>query len=597
MLRLLSATGFPYNFHKSPPRRVGGYSSDRGRRRTGLVSSFISIVSRFVTPTLLVGLLAPTAFAASKKPPEPPAEATSQAVSAPQFPSPEVIAAELGVPAADLPRLVDDFASALSLGMKSKQVVRICARDEQLCQLIGDYFSQSEESRRERRRKRLSRRPIKLTEKNVAEVQSMEFQRIIGALRTDEDSRFLRAASLALRDSGCPRNLSAALVVKGEEHYANPEVKQRIEELFQHAQKCMTPQDIAWERLHLRRGLYSLNEGQTDRARELLEKALTANGPKERYRPLYWLGRIAWDKNHEMNAHWESLLKEYPMSFYAIDASVKLGKDPMAVVASYQPKGFHRKSEGEDELNREILWLEALYTYKKFGSVGRWATWIVRSEEDLPVEVLNYISAVKVASGLYRSNIQMLFGYFRKNPEAVNSENLQMLFPRPFYEIIEEASRDKIDQYLVYGLIRQESGFDPRAVSRARAKGLMQIIPATARTLASNGPKRLFNEKDNTMMGVKYLTRLAERFHGEMELVFAAYNAGPLKVDEWLRRNPRREDPILWNDLIPYMETRDYVVSILRNAYFYTRLYGDEGGSTAGKDVYRSRVVSSLVSR
>ncbi|NUM88181.1 MAG: lytic transglycosylase domain-containing protein [Bdellovibrionales bacterium] len=538
-------------------------------------------------------MLAGFAQAASKKPPETPV--ADAAFSPPQFPTPETIAAEMGVSVADLPKLVDDFASALSLGMKSKQVVRICARDEQLCQLIRDYFSQSEESRRERRRQRYSRRAIRLTERNVAEVQGMDFQRVVGGLRTDEEKRFLQAARLALRHEGCPRNLSSALVVKGEEHYVNPEARARLEELFAHASKCMDPSDVAWERIHLRRGLFALNEGDQVRAVELLRKALEAKTPKERYRPLYWLGRIEWDKSKSPIPHWDDLLKEFPMSFYAIDASVKLGKDPMTVVASYQPKGFHRKTAGEEELNREILWLEALYTYKKFGSVGRWATWIVRSEDELPVEALNYISALKVASGLYRSNIQMLFGYFRKNPEAVNSENLQMLFPRPYYEIIEEASRDKIDQYLVYGLMRQESGFDPRAVSRARAKGLMQIIPSTARRLASNGARRLFNEKDNTMMGVKYLTRLAERFGGEMELVFAAYNAGPMKVEEWLKRNPKREDPILWNDMIPFMETRDYVVSILRNAYFYTRLYGDEAGSP--KDVYRSRIVQGLVAR
>ena len=146
------------------------------------------------------------------------------------------------------------------------------------------------------------------------------------------------------------------------------------------------------------------------------------------------------------------------------------------------------------------------------------------------------------------------------------------------------------------GLVRQESGFDARAISHAHAKGLMQIIPQTARRLASRGQYKLLNEKENTKMGVKYLLELAGGFENSVELVLAAYNAGPLRVTEWLRRNPdRKRDILLWNDLIPYMETRDYVVSILRNNYLYARLYGNREPAAAG--LFASDTVNALVSK
>lgn len=121
----------------------------------------------------------------------------------------------------------------------------------------------------------------------------------------------------------------------------------------------------------------------------------------------------------------------------------------------------------------------------------------------------------------------------------------------------------------------------------------MQIIPQTARRLASQGQRKLLNEKANMRMGVKYLLILKNKFDGSAEQVLAAYNAGPNRVTEWLKRNPKTDDPLLWNDLIPYMETRDYVTSILRNNYLYTRLYGASDESS-GK-IFQSSIVKNLL--
>ena len=94
---------------------------------------------------------------------------------------------------------------------------------------------------------------------------------------------------------------------------------------------------------------------------------------------------------------------------------------------------------------------------------------------------------------------------------------------------------------------------------------------------------------------MKYLVQLGAQFDGSAELVLAAYNAGPNKVYEWLKRNPERDkNLLLWNDLIPYMETRDYVVSILRNNYLYSKLYGNSE-SVPAENIFSSKLVRQLL--
>lgn len=115
---------------------------------------------------------------------------------------------------------------------------------------------------------------------------------------------------------------------------------------------------------------------------------------------------------------------------------------------------------------------------------------------------------------------------------------------------IEEASEKyNVDPKLIQALIKQESGFNPNAVSKAGAKGLMQLMPKTALSL---GVKDAFNPKENIEGGVKYLSQMLDKYHGNKILALAAYNAGPGAVDKF-------------SGVPPYKETQNYVKSILAN--------------------------------
>ena len=154
-----------------------------------------------------------------------------------------------------------------------------------------------------------------------------------------------------------------------------------------------------------------------------------------------------------------------------------------------------------------------------------------------------------------------------------------LLFPQLFWAEVQEACRlPRLDPWLVLGVIRQESAFNPRATSRSDARGLMQLLPATGREvyqrlgLESFRDDLLFDPHLNVRLGAQYLGRLAESHRGNLILMLAAYNAGPGRVKRWLQEMNTAD----WDEFIerlPFEETRLYVKSVLRNYGVYQWLY------------------------
>ncbi len=155
----------------------------------------------------------------------------------------------------------------------------------------------------------------------------------------------------------------------------------------------------------------------------------------------------------------------------------------------------------------------------------------------------------------------------------------ELLFPLPYKaDVVRTARERNLDPYLLAGLIRQESEFDPQAVSRAKAYGLTQIRPATGRLYArQTGISKvteslLYQPAANLKIGSSILRSMLDRQGGNVEQTLAAYNAGPNKVVEWMAWSTYRE-PAEFVESIPFTETRDYVQAVLRNAEMYRRLY------------------------
>jgi len=174
-------------------------------------------------------------------------------------------------------------------------------------------------------------------------------------------------------------------------------------------------------------------------------------------------------------------------------------------------------------------------------------------------------------------------------PGPKNRWAWECLFPRPFSEAVEAAEHDlALPPGLVYAVMRQESGFDPRVISPANAVGLMQLLPETAKTVAEaaklpHEEAWLVRGAHNTRLGALYLKELGDRFLpgrtplGAAVLAVGGYNAGPEALDRWSTRAKGAPLDVLV-ELIPYLETRGYVVRVMGNLARYGYLAkGEEG--------------------
>jgi soluble lytic murein transglycosylase len=155
-----------------------------------------------------------------------------------------------------------------------------------------------------------------------------------------------------------------------------------------------------------------------------------------------------------------------------------------------------------------------------------------------------------------------------------------LLYPRPFPdEVAAAADEFDVEASLIYAVMRQESLYRPDAESSAGARGLMQLVPATARRIAAtldDGPGGNFDLLDpavNIRLGTAELARLRERYDGNIVPALAAYNAGPAAADRWLPAESLEADA--WLENVPFNETREYVRRVLWNSVVFEWLEDD----------------------
>jgi soluble lytic murein transglycosylase len=172
--------------------------------------------------------------------------------------------------------------------------------------------------------------------------------------------------------------------------------------------------------------------------------------------------------------------------------------------------------------------------------------------------------------------------YSQMKPEEMRRDEWDIFYPLSYWDIITQESRARrLDPFQVAGLIRQESVFNPRAVSSARAYGLMQVVVPTGITTAKKvGVDRtitmesLFEPRLNIQLGTAYLRDQLDKY-GHIEYVAAAYNAGPNRVVQWRATLPLEIDE--WAEAVPFRETRLYIQGVVRNTLQYRRLYDEDG--------------------
>jgi soluble lytic murein transglycosylase len=192
-----------------------------------------------------------------------------------------------------------------------------------------------------------------------------------------------------------------------------------------------------------------------------------------------------------------------------------------------------------------------------------------------------YLSRIETAQGSVSTGLmdagKIVPDYPSYQFSELPKEMWDLLFPKDFWSLVQRQARaNRLDPYLVMGLIRQESAFNVRATSVANARGLMQVLPTTASSskrasrIRSAGI-RLYNATYNIRFGCAYLRTLLNQFNGKPEAALAAYNAGDFRVRDWLKDSSFR-DYSEFLEAIPIHATRAYVEAVLRDAAIYRQL-------------------------
>ena len=133
-----------------------------------------------------------------------------------------------------------------------------------------------------------------------------------------------------------------------------------------------------------------------------------------------------------------------------------------------------------------------------------------------------------------------------------------------------------VAQIKLLSFIYKESAFDTEAISPAYAMGLMQLLEKTARALhPKSPPPNLLNPQENVQLGAEYISLLSNRFHDQLPLIAASYNAGPKSVISWLERGQKNKERKLdrFVELIPFKEARNYVKRLIALHCSYALLY------------------------
>ena len=172
------------------------------------------------------------------------------------------------------------------------------------------------------------------------------------------------------------------------------------------------------------------------------------------------------------------------------------------------------------------------------------------------------------------------------------------LYPVPKFD-----AEFTVDEALVWAIARQESGFNPRAKSRAKAAGLMQILPSTAsfitrkRSYRSRDRHLLFNPVINLEIGQRYIRHLLEEpvIDGSLVKLLAGYNGGPGNLSKWLRKVDHQNDPFLLIESIPSRETRTYIKSVMTNLSMYRLQFGQSAPALEALAAGRRGTFVSLI--
>jgi soluble lytic murein transglycosylase len=327
--------------------------------------------------------------------------------------------------------------------------------------------------------------------------------------------------------------------------------------------------------------------GEPDRARDHFRRLEAAvRTPISLSRALYWQGRAEEAAGRAEAARAASgQAARHQTAYYGLLAAERAGLpfDAALLDGPAFPDWRGTELARSSVLAAGLLLLQA-------GDPGRARQFLLHLAEGLDATALGQLSDLALAVGA--PNIAVLV--------AKQAAERGVILPRAYFpqpDLVPEGLA--VPRALALAVARRESEFDPRAISPADARGLMQLLPGTAEMMARelgepySEPRLLTDPAWNARLGAAYLAGLGRRFGPSVALVAAGYNAGPNRPAAWIGQigDPRdpATDPVDWVELVPFSETRTYIMRVAEALVIYrARLSGRPGpvnltGLLAGK--------------
>jgi len=412
------------------------------------------------------------------------------------------------------------------------------------------------------------------------------------AWAANDNATFYRSVDELRQAAPASTWLEQALLSAANLHLVHHEYDQALD-AFREAQQRF-PIGTHASYVHWKAAWLTLRQGRNEDAKKAFEEqiALYPSGA-ETPAALYWRARLAEEDNQPAmaRAFYQKLSDRYRNYYYAELGRQRIKHLPAAADAVAQYALLDRvpplDSAGKvadseppaDELHvqkAQLLGNGGLVDFAvrelQAAAAADGGSWGPAETAQLYDETGHYDQAIEVMK-------HSAPNYFALDIPDLPRKYWEALFPKAYWNDLKRSSEaNGLDPYLVASLIRQESEFNPNAVSRANAVGLMQLLPKTGKLVAKEvklkryTASQLYTPSVNLQLGTKYFRGMVDKFGG-FEYALAAYNAGSDRVEEWLGQGKYR-DPQEFVESIPFTETREYVQAILRNASVYKQLYG-----------------------
>lgn len=394
-----------------------------------------------------------------------------------------------------------------------------------------------------------------------------------------------RLAKLALLDEEKSPEGAALLFIAGRSAFLSGEYQESISFFDRLIQRHGGYSDVYEAKF--RKALAFLRLGKDDKA-EVLLGDLWSDPENKTYSlgSLYWLIRLKIKRKGDIDELIKAMQDRFFLTYYGLKLTAELNEQKILLPSESNSFSVIQK----------VPWTPAEKKYWDRARELAQAGWYWAAQGELNNLSLNGSQEMKL---LWVQQLAEVFAY----PQAIRLYNelvdadvrwrkanyLRLVFPKPLENVVNsESQKNELNPLLVYSLMRQESAFSLAATSRSQAKGLMQLIPATANDVAQELRVKFFDSDQmyhpltNIKFGTYYLAKVIRQFGGNVSVGLAAYNAGPHRLKKFFEArsdvqnysNLSQVDPWsdLWIEELPWLETNLYVKSILRNQIIYQLL-------------------------